>query len=109
MEKKNALFSSVAKSCGFEEVHELHQRDIEAENSVFAVIDRVIEKFVTNDVLFVFDVVSRAPRKHHVVHALKRIARDLWVLLDDVEILEEGTFPMEVAEVLNGLLIAQNF
>jgi hypothetical protein len=66
---------------------------IEPEDRVLTAVDLVAEEVVTDQLLLVVDVLLGAVRDHHVVQALKRIARDLRPFAHDVQVLLETAFP----------------
>ena len=55
--------------------------------------DLVAEELVADELLLVVDVLLDAVRQHHVVQALVRVARDLRVPADELEVVLEATLP----------------
>ena len=97
VKEQDAFFGAVSLRRGFEKMYELHDRHIEAENGIFSVIDRIIEKRVVIQTFFVVDISRAAVTHDHVVHALKRIACDARLFFYDVEIIEERAFPIKIS------------
>src|SRR5690606_12083242 len=58
--------------------------------------DRIGEERIALEALLVVDVLVLAVAHDHVVQALERIARHLWALTHDLQIVFEAAFPVEV-------------
>jgi hypothetical protein len=56
----------------------------------------VAEKVVADELLLVVDVLFRSVRHHHVVQALKRGARRLRALADELQVVLEAAFPRQI-------------
>src|SRR6185503_11384146 len=82
---------------GLEHVHEPHERDVETEDAVLALVYLVPEEVVADELLLVVYVLFSAVRDDHVVHALKGVTRDLRPVSNDGEVLFERALPREVA------------
>ena len=97
MEENDAALRTVPLGRGLEHVHEPHERDVEAEHRVLAAVGFVAEEVEAHELLLVVDVLLGAVRNHHVVHALKRVARHVRPLADDRKVLFEAPLPGEIA------------
>jgi hypothetical protein len=97
VQKDDAAFRTIALRRGLEHVHEPHQRNVETEDRVFAVVDFVAEEVVANELLLVVDVLFRPVRDDHVIDALECVPRGLWPFSNDGEVFLERPLPGEVA------------
>jgi len=93
VQQNDAPLGPVAFGCRLEHVHQAHQRDVEPEHGVLAVINLVAEEVVPNQLLLVVDVLLGAVGDHHVVDALERVARDLRALTNDGQVVFEAALP----------------
>jgi hypothetical protein len=96
VQQDDAFLGAVAHGGGFEHRHQAHQRDVEAEDRVFATVDFVVEEPVVDDLLLVVDVLLGAVRDEHVVEPLMRSACDSGVVPHQVEVFLEGPRPVQV-------------
>ena len=96
VQQQNALVGAVAFRGGSQEVHELHQREVEAENRISAVVKRITEERIANRFLLE-DLVSLAALAHDgVVEPLIGVAHDGGLLGADVQVLPERAAPVMV-------------
>jgi hypothetical protein len=105
VQQDDAPLGAVARGRALEDVDEPHERDVEPEEGVLAAVLLVLEEVVADDPLLVVDVLLLAVRQDHVVHALVGGPGDLGVLPDDLEVVLERAFPVELlvfTEVLEG-------
>jgi hypothetical protein len=93
----DALFWAVALRGCLQHVHQTHQRDVESEDGVLSVSNRIGEEGIALEALFVVDVLLFAVAHDHVVKALERVARYLGPLTHDLQILLEAAFPVQVS------------
>jgi len=103
VEQEHAALGAVAAGGGVEHVHQLHQGNVQAEDGVLAVVAGIVEEVVVGHVLLGVHVLLRAVRVDHVVEALEGRARRTRVLPDDLQVLVEVPFPVEVPELLRVL------
>jgi hypothetical protein len=96
VQQDDALLGPVALGRRLEDVHEAHQRDVEAEDGVRAAVLLVLEEVVADELLLVVDVLLGPVADDHVVEALVRVARDLRPLTDELQVLFEGPLPVEL-------------
>jgi hypothetical protein len=102
MQQQHAAFDAEAVGGGLDVRNELGQRLIEAEDRVLALVHRIIEEPIVRDVFADLGAGFAAVRQHHVVHALVGIADRERMVLDQLEVVLQTTFPMELA-VLAGI------
>jgi hypothetical protein len=63
VQQDDALLGAVAHRRALEHVDQAHQRDVEAEDRVLAVVDGVVEEVVVDDLLLVVDPYSSVPQE----------------------------------------------
>ncbi len=97
VKEDDALLRPVAFGGGLEDVDEAHQGDVEPVDRVGSAVLLVLEEVVANELLLVVRVLLDAVPDDHVVRALERVARDLRVLPDDLEVVLEGALPGKIA------------
>ena len=107
VQQQHAPLGPIAVRGGLEELHQLHQRSIQAEHGISASTDRVVEEIVVDDLLPVLGVAVRAVREDHVVHALERGARHSGVSFEDLQVIREGAVPVELPVYLGALWCEQ--
>jgi hypothetical protein len=87
-------------------------RNVQTEDRILPVFNRVLEERIADQFLLVVDVLFFTVRDDHVVEALKRIARNLRSLPDDLQVVFEGTFPGQILVafvVLQGSYLLDHF
>src|SRR5262249_27547967 len=97
VEEDDALLRAVPLGGRLEDMHQTHERDVEAEDAVGAAARLVLEEVVADELLLVVGVLLDPVADDHVVRALEGVARDLRVLTDDVEVVLERALPREIA------------
>src|SRR6218665_2521137 len=95
VQEDDALFRAVALGRGLEDVDELHERHVQAEDGVPAAELLVGEEVVADELLLVVDVLALPVGEDHVVDPLEGGAGHLGILPDDVEVVLEGALPVE--------------
>jgi len=88
VKQQNSLFRAISLCRRFEEIDQLHQRTLEAEDRISAFVDRIGEKVIADVFLFELGVILGPVAEDHVVHALKGIAADGRMLDDNVEVFQ---------------------
>ncbi len=81
---------------GFEHVNQAHQWDVQPVDGVGLMIRFVAEKVISNEPFLVVDVLLGPMADDHVVHTLERVARDLRLVAHDLEVILEGTLPIQI-------------
>jgi hypothetical protein len=94
VQEEDALLRPVSLGRALEDVHELHERDVEAVDGVLAAELGVGEEVVADELLLVVEVLRLPVRQDHVVDALVGRPRDLGVLPHDLEVVLERAFPV---------------
>jgi hypothetical protein len=98
VEQQDALLGAVAVSGGAEEIDQVHQRLVQPEDGVGAVVDRVGEEMIAHVVLAANRVALGAEVQNHIVKPLERVARHRWVFRNQVEIIPEIPLPVLLLE-----------
>ncbi len=106
MQQEDTFLDAVPHRAAFEGVDQFHDRFVEAEDRLFAVVIEIVKEVVVSDFFAVLGVLSRAIRHDHVVKTLEGVASHLGILPDDFEILGKRPFPMFFLEVLDLLVLA---
>jgi hypothetical protein len=96
VQQDDALLRAVALGRGLEHVDQPHERDVEPEDGVLAVVELVLEEVVADELLLGVGVLLGAVADDHVVATLVGVARDLGLVLDDGEVLLERPLPGEL-------------
>ena len=96
MQQDHATLRAVAVGGALEHAHQPHERNVEPEHRVPAAMRMVLEEVIAYQLLLVIDVFFLAMCQNHVVYSLKRVAGNARVPADDVEIVLEAAFPMEL-------------
>src|SRR2546423_14529989 len=100
MKQEDASLGPITLSRGLEEVHELHERPLEAKNRIRAVIDWIAEKVVARVILFEERERLGAVAEDHVIDALKGVAGDRGIVVQDLQVITEASLPMLLAEAV---------
>ncbi len=98
VKQQDALLRSVPLGGGLEDVDQLHQRNIEAEDGVDPAVLLIVEEVVVGDFLLVLEVLARPLREDHVVDSLERGARHLRVVTHDLKIVLEAALPVLISK-----------
>ena len=98
MKEKDAFLGAEALGGGFEKIDEAFEGFVETEDGICAVLQGIGEEVVADDVLLEEGVFFGAVREDHVVDALEGVAHDFGIFGNDVEIVDEGTVPVLLAE-----------
>ncbi len=106
VQQQHAAFGPVAHRRRLDGLHQLHQRDVEAEDRVLAILERVAEELVVSDFLLVLRVLLGPVGDDHVVEPLESVPRDQWILAHDREVVRKRALPMEILVALSVLLLA---
>src|SRR5690606_5031919 len=96
VQEDDASFGAVALGGSLEDVDELHQGNVEPVDGVLAAVGLVQEEVVPDELLLVVDVFGFPMGNVHVVQPLESRTSDLGVLLDDAEVVLEGTLPVQL-------------
>ena len=90
MQEEDAFVGAVTLGGGAEEIDELHEGEVEAEDGVGAVVEGIAEEGVA-DGFFLEDLVAFAALAHDgVVETLVGVAHNARLLGADVQIFPEG-------------------
>jgi hypothetical protein len=96
VEEEDALVGAVALGGGAEEVDELHEGEVEAEDAVGSVVEGVGEEVIADALLLEEAVAVAAVRHDGVVEALVGVSDDAGILAADVEVFPERAGPVLV-------------
>ena len=96
MQEDDPALGTVAVRPGLQGVHEAHQGRVQPEDGVLAVSIRIREEPVADATLLVLVVLVEPVGHHHVVHPLVRVAHGERILVDEVQVVVKGTFPVEI-------------
>ena len=100
VQQQNSPIRAVSVRRRLEEVHELHQRMVQAEDGVLAVVDRVAEEVVADVILLQMRVTLASEMHDHVIHALKGVAGHLGFLGDKLQVILKCPLPVEIQKLL---------
>src|SRR5258707_1367673 len=103
MQKDDPSLGAVILSRGLENVHQLHQRDVETENRVATAEPLVRKEVISNQPLLVVDVLGLSVAEDHLVDPLECGAGDLWILSDDLKVIFERALPIQLGVALRVL------
>jgi hypothetical protein len=103
VQEQDALLGAVTLGGRLEDAHHLHQRRIQTIDRVGAAVFDVVEEAIADHLAFVLAVFFHPVRHDHVVHALERGTGDPRVLNDEIEILVEGSLPVQLLELFDVL------
>src|SRR6185369_12221795 len=100
VEEDDALLGAVQLRGGLEDVHQLHQRDVEAEDRVAATEALVAEEVVADELLLVVDVLRLPVAEDHVVDPLEGGAGHPRVLANQIQVVLEAPLPVQLRVLL---------
>src|SRR5262245_2105732 len=100
VEEHHPPLGAVAEGGGLEDVDEVLEGLLEAEEAVLPPADRVLEELVADDPLLPLLRLLDAVEVDHVVEALEGVAQDEGVPLDDLEVVLERPLPVLLGERL---------
>src|SRR6185369_9187310 len=100
VEEDDALLGAVQLRGGLEDVHQLHQRDVEAEDRVAAAEALVAEEVVADELLLVVDVLRLPVAEDHVVDPLEGGAGHPRVLANQIQVVLEAPLPVQLRVLL---------
>src|SRR5262249_55962770 len=100
VEEDDALLGAIQLRRRLEDVHQLHQRDVEPEDRVAAAEALIAEEVVADELLLVVDVLRLPVAEDHVVDPLEGGARHPRVLPDEVEVVLEAPLPVQLRVLL---------
>jgi hypothetical protein len=98
VQQDDALLGPVSLRRALEDVDQLHQRHVQAEDRVPAAVGLVVEEVVADEPLLVVDVFRLPVAEDHVVDALEGRAGDARVLTDDLQVFLERSLPVQLLE-----------
>src|SRR5438552_3260172 len=90
---QSPLYRRVSSRCGVESLHETGVTMVDQVEIVRPLLVLVPEDAVARDLLLVLNMVLDAVREYHIVNPLIRIPRYSRTLLNEFEIVLEGSFP----------------
>ena len=105
MEENHAPFGAVIPRGGLEDVHQMIQALVDAVDRIASVMLFVAEEAIARDLLLVLDILLGAIRQDHVVNPLERVPRHAWILLNQLEIILQGSFPIQFLILLGVLQV----
>ena len=98
VEQDDPPLGAVTLGRGVEDVHQLHERDVEPVDRVLAQSVRVVEEAVVGDPLLGIDVLVGPVGQDHVVETLVGGPGDLGILGHQVDVVLERPLPAQFAE-----------
>ena len=105
VQEQDALLRAVAVGRGLDVVDEPHERSVEPEDGVAAVVDGIVEEPVVGVPLVLARVLGHPVREDHVVEPLVGVARHPRVRHDDLHVVGERARPVPLAITLEILLL----
>jgi len=96
VEQENPSLGPVVPGCRLENVHQMHQGPVQAEDRVEASVERVGKEPVPKEFVFILHVSLGPVGNNEIVDPLEGIAKDFRTVSQDLEVIFERPFPMKV-------------
>ncbi len=97
--KQHATLGAVTMRGALEDVDQVQERPVEAEDRILTAGVGIVEEFVTDALILINDNLFGAVAQDHVVNALVRGSRNLGVRLDDRQVIRKAAVPVLLAIV----------
>src|SRR5205085_2469304 len=96
----HAALGAVISRSGFENIDKMREALIDAVNRVAPVMGVIPKEAIARRFLFVLDMFLHACLEDHVVDPLEGVSCDARILLDELEIILQGSFPVQLLILL---------